>query len=331
MDAHAADTFSSRVAPEEWRFQGRHWRIRAELLDLLLAPSGVEHFLERVVTRLARLFDASHVAFWQYVPAGDRLVVSHRAYPRAEEPAIPMGLLHEAVEGRQVKTAAVPLGPDELTLFLLGPVYQGGTFEGVVQVNLPSPYLDTQAAEELALATETIAQCLQVVRRHEQLSFFASRDPLTGLANRRSFEVDFDREFKLAERHETPLSLVILDVDHFKVFNDTYGHPAGDALLRGVGGAIAHAVRSTDFVARYGGEEFVIVLPHTDQVGAEAAAEKVLDAIRHLPHVPGGRVTASIGTATFPDDAHTAQALLQAADQAMYGAKRAGRNQVSQA
>jgi diguanylate cyclase (GGDEF)-like protein len=188
--------------------------------------------------------------------------------------------------------------------------------------------------DAVGAAAEAIAAGLRTARQFERLSFQASHDALTGLANRRTFEAFIEREIKLAERHGTALSVMVIDADHFKRYNDTYGHPAGDALLRALGARLAQVCRSTDFVARYGGEEFVVVLPHTDRAGAEVAAGKVLAGIRTMHEgagLPGGPVTASIGVATYPADVFDARELFHAADQAMYRAKHEGRDRVCQA
>ena len=149
-------------------------------------------------------------------------------------------------------------------------------------------------------------------------------DPLTQVHNRRALERSLTAEWERAFRYSQPLSLLLLDVDDFKSYNDTYGHQAGDQVLRQVAGIISHGARQPDFVARYGGEEFVIVLPETDSEGALQIAERVRLKIEQAswPHRP---VTVSVGHASYGNQAD-AEALLQQADQAMYRAKQAGRN-----
>ena len=186
-----------------------------------------------------------------------------------------------------------------------------------------------EQAEELTEALAHVATGLQSVRRLEQLAYHASHDPLTGLANRRTFERAAARELKLARRHGAPLSLLVIDLDHFKSYNDNFGHPAGDELLKWVAGALRESVRSTDYIGRYGGEEFVILLSHTDAAGARRAAEKVLSAIRTLPRrapVKREDLSASIGIATCDNTPCDWLALFDAADQALYQAKHAGRD-----
>lgn len=170
-------------------------------------------------------------------------------------------------------------------------------------------------------------------RLEETLRTLSSQDGLTGLPNRRSFDERWERECRRAHRNRSSLSVLMLDVDCFKPYNDTYGHPAGDACLQQVADAIAKtAQRPGDFAARYGGEEFVIVLPDTTQAGAMAIAAEINRAVAAL-QIPHGastaapHVTVSIGAATAPDGTGAA-GLVAAADAALYRAKQAGRNRV---
>ncbi len=168
------------------------------------------------------------------------------------------------------------------------------------------------------------------------LQELAHTDKLTQLANRRRFDEVLAHELARAARGNTPLALVLLDVDHFKKFNDHYGHPAGDACLQGVAGMLSQQVNRTgDLAARYGGEEFAIVLPHTDLAGAMAVAERVRLEILALsiPHVnsPFGVVTASLGVAALVTPAAAGVGvsdLIANADRQLYEAKRLGRNRV---
>ncbi|WP_158787067.1 sensor domain-containing diguanylate cyclase [Granulicella sp. L46] len=173
----------------------------------------------------------------------------------------------------------------------------------------------------------------------EKLSMLAMTDGLTGVANRRAFDEALEREWKLTLRYGTQVSLLLLDIDHFKPFNDQYGHQVGDDCLRAVAQAAAGAVRATDIVARYGGEEIAMILPQVDVAGAWETAEKVRSVIEGLrvPHdgnpEGGGWVTVSIGAATalarVGGTMQMPEGLLQAADHALYKAKHGGRNRVA--
>jgi diguanylate cyclase (GGDEF)-like protein/PAS domain S-box-containing protein len=175
-------------------------------------------------------------------------------------------------------------------------------------------------------------------RAEEELARLATRDGLTGLFNRRRFDDALQQEWRRARRDRTPLSVVMADVDHFKLFNDTYGHQAGDACLRQVAEALQSRVRRpADLAARYGGEEFVVLLPSTPVDGAVVVGEAVRAAVAALgiPHArstAGPVVTLSLGCATqAPGTDEPPAALLERADRALYEAKHAGRNRVEAA
>jgi len=176
-----------------------------------------------------------------------------------------------------------------------------------------------------------------LLRANRQLEVLASRDPLTGLENRRSFDEHLLAELRRAHRERSPLGLLLIDVDHFKRFNDTYGHPAGDDCLRRIGRVLADSVRRpADLAARYGGEELAVILPNTGPDGALAVAQQFMQRLQgaNLTHAgsPLGRITASIGIATLPAGTDSSpQALIEAADRALYRAKAAGRNRLESA
>ncbi|WPL18732.1 Bacteriophytochrome cph2 [Thiorhodovibrio winogradskyi] len=159
-------------------------------------------------------------------------------------------------------------------------------------------------------------------------------DGLTYIPNRRRFDQLLEQEWLRARREQHWLALVMLDVDHFKAYNDNYGHGAGDDCLREVANAIKNSLqRPGDAIARYGGEEFVLLLPNTDQAGARATAERARAAVftRNLPHAhsdTADRVTVSLGVAATQPDSNKPNALLKAADNALYEAKRSGRNRL---
>jgi diguanylate cyclase (GGDEF)-like protein len=192
------------------------------------------------------------------------------------------------------------------------------------------------AREEEMLRTirERTAQLEDANRRLEALSY---TDALTGVANRRAFDQALDVEWRRAIRSKQPMSIVMIDIDHFKGFNDTYGHREGDNCLASVASAMSGTVRrAADTLARYGGEEFVALLPETDAAGAAAIAERMRARVADLALAHdggiGGRVTVSVGHATTTaNDATSADLLVSAADVALYEAKRGGRNRVAAA
>jgi len=178
------------------------------------------------------------------------------------------------------------------------------------------------------------AMAENVAKSQKALENLSTHDGLTGLYNYREFHRRLADEVQRSWRYDHPFSLLILDVDDFKVVNDTYGHLAGDEALRGLAALICREVRPADEVARYGGEEFAILLPETPGHGAFAMADRIRDTIATYPITIGRErsvnLTVSIGVATYPHDADSEEKLIGAADQALYAAKNGGRNRVCQ-
>jgi len=167
---------------------------------------------------------------------------------------------------------------------------------------------------------------------YTKMEKLATTDGLTGLNNHRTFQEIAAREFERAKRHGRPLSMLLTDIDHFKNFNDTYGHPVGDLVLREIAGCIRTSVRANDFPARYGGEEFAVVLPETAEQGAMAIAERIRQTVEAKVIESGKnmlRVTISIGCVTYPTFGTTQQEVIDCADKALYASKKGGRNRVT--
>lgn len=168
----------------------------------------------------------------------------------------------------------------------------------------------------------------QLEAANAQLKELAERDELTGLANRRVLLRYLDTELQRARRSGEPTSLILLDVDEFKAYNDTFGHLAGDEVLRRLGGLLPRLLRASDLAARYGGEEFMVLLPNTPNAGALGVAERIRQAVEQGAW-PLRPVTVSLGVATRTDPSGGSLSLIEAADQALYKAKQAGRNRVA--
>ncbi len=194
---------------------------------------------------------------------------------------------------------------------------------------------------------EILARCAAMLRiKHLQERLHEAQrkleeqsitDSLTGLKNRRFFDERLHEEFRRAQRYGDFLSLIMIDLDHFKAVNDLHGHPAGDGVLREAAALLRASIRDPDICTRYGGEEFAVILPKTHMSGALAVAERIwreLGGKEYAVHAAGGsaakvRVTASLGIAFYPSkDISSGELLLRFADQALYQAKRAGRNTI---
>lgn len=175
---------------------------------------------------------------------------------------------------------------------------------------------------------------IESARLLEMTRLLSVTDELTGLNNVRSFNRKLEEEFARAKRYNRPLSIIAIDIDYFKNYNDTNGHPAGDELLRRLARIFQENTRPSDFVSRNGGEEFSIILVETDSNGAKVVAEKLRNAVEkeYFPNQgaqPNGNVTISAGVASYPDDADNVRALIKKADMALYQSKRTGRNRVT--
>jgi two-component system cell cycle response regulator len=287
---------------------------------------------ELVFRGLARL--ASEIAGYRWlalqIPRGQAFLHAHpetrvaceaeaRAALRLESEREVFTLLDDrTLFGRTAEplVAEVRVGPGTAGAIALGPSERGASIE------------DRQLVSILA---NELRGPLRVVALVEDARRLAMIDPLTGLWNRRAFSDAMDREIHRAERHSHALSVLMLDVDHFKNVNDSYGHEAGDLVLRGIAATVQRIARRSDLVGRWGGEEFVVGLGHAAEAGARVAAERLRKAIRETPFaLPDGQtlhVTASIGV-SLAGRGESLDVVLARADQAMYLAKSRGRDRV---
>jgi diguanylate cyclase (GGDEF)-like protein len=208
------------------------------------------------------------------------------------------------------------------------PLLVGGEVIGSVLTERDA-CIDATDGERISQAVAQAAPVLANLRNLAIAEMRAATDSLTGLPNRRAVDDTLLRMLAQAGRTFEPMSVVLLDLDHFKTINDTLGHDRGDEVLAGVGACLREAIRESDFAGRSGGEEFVLFLAGTDRSGAVRVAEKVRATMRALRVAGMERsVTASFGVACFPDDAVDAPALMRSADRALYAAKRAGRDRI---
>jgi two-component system cell cycle response regulator len=254
-------------------------------------------------------------AAWVLRSAEESYLLDHLA---GHEDRMPILVLDEGI-GRAESLLAVPLRARNRTLGALVLVGTSGSF-------------DASARRVLAILANQAAATISLIKDREQQRQLAVRDGLTGLYNRRAFAELLVSAIANEDRRDGGrMGLVLLDIDHFKKLNDTYGHPAGDAALRSLARLLNQHLRRGDQAARYGGEEFVVILPGSDQERSVGAAERLRTALqKHRFVFDGARIplTASFGVSVWPVDGREPDALLTGADRALYAAKQSGRNRV---
>lgn len=229
--------------------------------------------------------------------------------------------------GARTRTAP---GPDAGRLLLLPLAAGGETFGSLAVLTTKGLRLAKDEVRTLNAAVGHLALALRNALLFRQMKSMADHDGLTRIANRRSFEERLEEEARRHDRYDQPLSLILMDLDHFKDVNDTFGHQAGDAVLRGMAALLVESLRSTDFPARYGGEEFAVILPHTTRDHAAGLAERIRLRVAERDFGENNRpvrMTVSAGVAALAPGARGSE-LVSLADQALYLAKDEGRNRV---
>jgi diguanylate cyclase (GGDEF)-like protein len=326
-------TFSDRFHAEEERTAIRtargEWEQAWPLADALLqlpepvGSAAAARDMERVELHLDRALDA----LGQIREKMDREINEERAKAQAaRQEAMLLTAAVIAIALGIALTAGTLLGRYVLgsvdALRLASRRLEEGDLTARVTLNVQDEFA------EVAAAFNTMAA--QLEKSYAALQETASRDGLTGLFNRRELDSKLGEELARCKRYGHALSLLLVDLDHFKVINDSYGHPAGDKVLRGIADIIRGPARRSDVVARYGGEEFAVIMPETEKSGAQVFAERIRLAVAghtfSIDNKPPLNVTVSVGVAGFPGDAGTDAALIAAADSALYDAKRAGRD-----
>ncbi|MFP4439885.1 MAG: diguanylate cyclase [Chloroflexaceae bacterium] len=298
------------------------YEVIAGSAEKLFAGQAGALYLRRAGTRL---FDS--VAAWGTpAPAGSTL--EQPDCQALQQQQVCRFTTSDGAMCRQVKDG-------DVAMVLCVPLLVRGETLGILQLWHTRPP-DAEACrrrQQLAdIVARQISLALTNLTLREQLQQQAIRDPLTGLYNRRYLDATLPRELQRADRHRHPIAVVMLDIDHFKRFNDTYGHDAGDTLLREVGSFLHAHTRDEDIACRYGGEEFTLVLPGASLEATLLRAETIRAAIQMLAvehqGQPLAHITASLGVAVFPDHGTSTDLLIRTADQALYQAKRTGRDRV---
>lgn len=275
---------------------------------------------------------------WRIV-AREPLALAFNDAHRAMQIAMVLGLAAALLAALLAWLAARRLSMDLYALAQAASAVEEGAGSATIALRNSSREVQTlsHALESMArrLLSHSHEMEAQVRARTEQLEAAnaelhqqARSDPLTGVLNRRGLDAQFDFALALAQRSGRPLSLISIDVDHFKQVNDTYGHAQGDVVLKGLAHTLQESLRSSDLVARLGGEEFVALLPDTDLAGAMNVAEELRLTIADQQHEVVGRIFVSLGVSMLRPGEKTAAALLERADAALYDAKRQGRNRV---
>jgi diguanylate cyclase (GGDEF)-like protein len=232
--------------------------------------------------------------------------------------------------GEAPSPLAASLPPDAARDVVRVPLETAGALVGLLE--LAGPEEESADRVVLELFASQAVTAIRLARAHETTRLGSIRDPLTGVANHGHFQETLYRELSRHERRREQLALLLVDLDDFKKVNDRFGHPVGDAVLKGVVARLLASVREMDTVARYGGEEFGVILPETDAGNGRRVAERLRASVAAAPVEAGLAgpldVTISIGLAVYPEDASSKAGLVECADRALYAAKRTGKNRV---
>ena len=307
-------------------------RRQAQVLQLAREVSGslsMRYVLRGVCLHASTVADGARVVVW--LLRDDQVTLD--AHADSEGPDLqPLGLQPTSLGTGPVGVAGAtgrPSGGGQESLAI--PMIVGARVLGVLELTGPEVVgLSSDAAATLETLALHAAGAIGAALLHEVTEQTAVTDVLTGLPNRRKLDADLARECEASRRYGRPLSLLMVDVDHFKAYNDAYGHQAGDVALQSLAGVLGRGLRGTDDAYRYGGEELALILRETPPDEAGALAERLRSAVeRHFAAAGEPRpVTISVGVAGSPQHASTPSELIAAADQALYEAKRSGRNRV---
>ncbi len=298
----------------------------------LLAGLNLEEVYQRSTTYLSKLLNGRPIVLWIFEPSKKKLSLKTHCNVSEWEPDSWSLSFENPVHQitAELKTAMTKKTNTVSAEFYAIQGHQ--TLFGILAIiDTGTKAISKREREILARFSASVAMAIENAQLYNEVKSLAIRDGLTGLFNRRHFEDILKSEVLRSNRHKHPVSLIFLDVDYFKHYNDTHGHPMGDAVLKNIARILQSRVRATDYVFRYGGEEFIIVLPYTTKQAAKNLAEDIRVSIASYPFVhgdqqPGGGLTISFGISESPEDGMDAETILQRADDALYRAKENGRN-----
>lgn len=324
----------------------RQVRALQTLHHRLITHLHPDRLLQDLGEEIQRLMSFDRLSLWSYARQEAHLQ-NVGVYPQQERAAFPAYLQVEGILGKAIDHRKPVVLRDALRARLheVAEHFQGHLLIIPLAVHdYPWGVLILERAvqhepyvladyEAIRVLVDHLAILLENMRLYRQTMEMAVRDGLTGLLNHRRLHERLKEELARALRYHHPLTLLMIDVDYFKRYNDTYGHQQGDELLRTLAEVLRQNVRQSDIVGRYGGEEFVIILPETGKESAVVLAQRLCEVVANTPFPghPGGaavRCTISIGVASFPDDGLSVSDLVAAADAALYRAKRTGKNRV---
>jgi diguanylate cyclase (GGDEF)-like protein/PAS domain S-box-containing protein len=334
----AKQQLESRIVDLDQRHQ--EMKLLGEMSDFLQTCLTLTDMYETLPSLLHPLFPGCSGSLFSIDPAVNQAQVvapwgthppSVTTWPIADYGALRRGKDHRG------KPAVSPLHshpiPSHDAAPLCIPMIAQGEPQGLFYITVDGPEALPEGKQQLArTVAEQVSLAIANLQLRETLRQQSIRDPLTGLYNRRYLEEALPQAIAQAQRYDQAIGVIMLDIDHFKQFNDTYGHTAGDHVLQAVGALLKENVRGADIACRYGGEEMTLILPESPLAQSQLKAEALLRAIADLGLTYNGQplppLTASLGVASFPQHGATVSALVQAADAALYCAKAGGRNQV---
>ncbi|MBZ5522206.1 MAG: GGDEF domain-containing protein [Acidobacteriia bacterium] len=335
----------SELRPETIQARWRHLNVMLRLAMLTGLQMQVESTLNLICDMVAEIVDFDRAVVW-YSEEGEKIVRPRVMRGPAETgdglAGVPGGNILHAWAEQSARPLLVERGLhpqadealDSARSALVVPLFASSQVVGSMQLfSGHTGHFSAEDAQLLWVFSLVAENLLSRGSANDGLLRFAFTDYLTGLRTRRFFEQQLELELKRSQRHQQSFALLMIDIDHFKRLNDTFGHHVGDQALRDVSFLLMQDMREADTSARYGGEEFTIILPETSEEGARQVAERLRRAVEQASFSAGSgappqKLTVSVGIAVFDRDARYRNELIESADTALYAAKHAGRNRV---